>query len=336
MINYFELKKWYNENAEKINNSIVKNIYNIEDGVVFELYKPGLENRFLYIIPGKIIFLYNVKEREETNNFTLKLRKDFNETKINIEIDNDDKIIIIKNNEKKIYVELFPNGLLIITDYNDIILYANQYKNFGVRKIFRNEKYTKPPGSVNIINNINEFFEKINNTNKKDVVRFLAIDLSLGGKYAEYILKKLNIDKNKSPKELNKEEIEKMYSIYNDIINLKVIIDENGNIIEDINKYFINLYLNSRENKRIKKLNEEKEKIKRIIEEQKKYLEDINKEINKLEKIGEFLNIYSWIFKDYDINNIIEKFREININIDIKKDNKYLIINIDDKYLENK
>jgi len=32
MINYFELKKWYNENAEKINNSIVKNIYNIEDG----------------------------------------------------------------------------------------------------------------------------------------------------------------------------------------------------------------------------------------------------------------------------------------------------------------
>ena len=336
MINYFELKRWYNENAEKINNSIVKNIYNIEDGVVFELYKPGLENRFLYIIPGKIIFLYNVKEREETNNFILKLRKDFNETKINIEIDNNDKIIIIKNNEKKIYVELFPNGLLIITDYNDIILYANQYKNFGVRKIFRNEKYTKPPGSINIINNINEFFEKINNTNKKDVVRFLAIDLSLGGKYAEYILKKLDIDKSKSPKELNKEEIEKIYSIYNDIINLKVIVDENGNIIEDINKYFINLYLNSRENKRIKKLNEEKEKIKRIIEEQKKYLEDINKEINKLEKIGEFLNIYSWIFKDYDINNIIEKFREININIDIKKDNKYLIINIDDKYLENK
>ncbi|MCG2868536.1 MAG: NFACT family protein [Candidatus Nanopusillus sp.] len=336
MINYFELKKWYNENAEKINNSIVKNIYNIEDGVVFELYKPGLENKFLYVIPGKIIFLYNVKEREEANNFILKLRKDFNETRINIEIDNNDKIIIIKNNEKKIYVELFPNGLLIITDYNDTILYANQYKNFGVRKIFRNEKYTKPPGSVNIINNINEFFEKINNTNKKDVVRFLAIDLSLGGKYAEYILKKLNIDKNKSPKELNKEEIEKIYSIYNDIINLKVIIDENGNIIEDINKYFINLYLNSRENKRIKKLNAEKEKIKRIIEEQKKYLEDINKEINKLEKIGEFLNIYSWIFKDYDINNIIEKFREININIDIKKDNKYLIINIDDKYLENK
>jgi len=336
MINYFELKKWYNENAEKINNSIVKNIYNIEDGVVFELYKPGLENKFLYIIPGKIIFLYNIKEREETNNFTLKLRKDFNETRINIEIDNNDKIIIIKNNEKKLYAELFPNGLLIVTDYNDIILYANRYKNFGVRKIFRNEKYVKPPGSVNIINNIDELFEKIKNTNKKDVVRFLAIDLSLGGKYSEYIVKKANIDKNKNPRELNKEEIEKIYNIYNEIVNLKIIIDENGNIIEDINKYFINLYLNSRENKRIKKLNEEKEKIKRIIKEQKRYLEEIDKEINKLEKIGEFLNIYSWIFKDYDINNIIKNFREININIDIKKDNKYLIINIDDKYLENK
>ena len=336
MINYFELKKWYNDNAEKINNSIVKNIYNIEDGIVFELYKPGLENRFLYIIPGKIIFLYNVKEREEINNFTLKLRKDFNETKINIEIDNSDKIIIIKNNEKRLYVELFPNGLLIVTNYNDIILYANHYKNFGVRKIFRNEKYIKPPGSVNIINNINDFFEKVNNTNKKDVVRFLAVDLSLGGKYSEYIIKKANIEKNKSPKELNKEEIEKIYNIYNEIVNLKILIDENGNNIEDINKYFINLYLNNRENKRIRKLNEEKEKIKRIIEDQKKYLEEINKEINKLEKIGEFLNIYSWIFKDYDENNIIKNFREININIDIKRDNKYLIVNIDDKYLENK
>ena len=336
MINYFELKRWYKDNAEKINNSIVKNIYNIEDGIVFELYKPGLENRFLYIIPGKIIFLYNVKEREEINNFILKLRKDFNETKINIEIDNNDKIVIIKNNEKILYVELFPNGLLIVTDYNDIILYANHYKNFGVRKIFRNEKYIKPPGSVNIINNINEFFEKVNNTNKKDVVRFLAVDLSLGGKYSEYIIKKANIEKNKSPKELNKEEIEKIYNIYNDIINLKILIDENGNIIEDINKYFINIYLNSRENKRIRKLNEEKEKIKRIIGEQKKYLEEINEEIDKLEKIGEFLNIYSWIFKDYNENSIIKNFREININIDIKRDNKYLIVNIDDKYLENK
>jgi len=333
MINYFELKRWYNDNAKKINNSIVKNIYNIEDGVVFELYKPGLENRFLYIIPGKIIFLYNVKEREEINNFTLKLRKDFNETKINIEIDSSDKIIIIENNEKRLYVELFPNGLLIVTDYNDIILYANHYKNFGVRKIFRNEKYIKPPGSVNIINNINEFFEKVNNTNKKDVVRFLAVDLSLGGKYSEYIIKKSNIKKNKSPKELNKEEIEKIYNIYNEIVNLNILIDENGNIVEDINKYLIYIYLNSRENKIIRKLNEKKEKIKRIIEEQKSYLEEISKEIDKLEKIGEFLNIYSWIFKDYNENSIIKNFREININIYIKRDNKYLIVNIDNKYL---
>jgi len=333
MINYFELKRWYNDNAKKINNSIVKNIYNIEDGVVFELYKPGLENRFLYIIPGKIIFLYNVKEREEINNFTLKLRKDFNETKINIEIDSSDKIIIIENNEKRLYVELFPNGLLIVTDYNDIILYANHYKNFGVRKIFRNEKYIKPPGSVNIINNINEFFEKVNNTNKKDVVRFLAVDLSLGGKYSEYIIKKSNIEKNKSPKELNKEEIEKIYNIYNEIVNLNILIDENGNIVEDINKYLIYIYLNSRENKIIRKLNEKKEKIKRIIEEQKRYLEEISKEIDKLEKIGEFLNIYSWIFKDYNENSIIKNFREININIYIKRDNKYLIVNIDNKYL---
>jgi len=144
--------------------------------------------------------------------------------------------------------------------YNDIILYANHYKNFGVRKIFRNEKYIKPPGSVNIINNINEFFEKVNNTNKKDVVRFLAVDLSLGGKYSEYIIKKSNIEKNKSPKELNKEEIEKIYNIYNEIVNLNILIDENGNIVEDINKYLIYIYLNSRENKIIRKLNEKKEK----------------------------------------------------------------------------
>ncbi|BFI73351.1 hypothetical protein YN1_3380 [Nanoarchaeota archaeon] len=335
MINYFELKRWYNENKEKINESIVKNIYKTSEGIIIEIYKQGVENKFLYIIPGKIIFLYNVKEREETNNFILKLRKDFNGKRINIKIDNEDKIIIIENNEKRMYIELFPNGLIVITDFNNKILYANKYKDFGVRKIYKNEEYKKPPKNLFIYNNFEEFYEKLRNSNKKDIVRALSIDFSLGGKYSEYILYKLNIDKNKKPGEISEDECKRIFEIYKKIIDSDLIIDENYNEVKDINSYFIKTYFSEKENKKIKELNEKKEKILRIIEEQKKHLEDINKDIEKLEKIAQFLTIYSWIFSNYNIEDIKKKFGEINIDINIYKDNEYLIIYINDEDLKN-
>ncbi|MGC9132875.1 MAG: hypothetical protein ACP5GJ_00505 [Nanopusillaceae archaeon] len=335
MINYFELKKWYEENKEKINDSIIKNIFNSEEGIIIEIYKKGIENRFLYIIPGKIIFLYNIKEREETNKFLLRLRKDFNGKKIKFKLNEEDKIIIIETDEKRIYFELFPNGLIIITDLNNKILYANQYKDFGIRKIYKGEEYKKPPKNLFIYNNFDDFYQKIKNSNKKDIVRTLSIDFSLGGKYSEYILNKLNIKKDKKPGEISEEEARKIYEIYREIVELNLIIDNEGNIIKDMNSYFIKLYNSIIENKKIRELNERKEKIKRIMEEQKKHLEEINNEINKMEKIAQFLTIYSWIFSNYDIEEIRKKFGELNININISKENEYLIINIDDKVLEN-
>ncbi|MGC9079267.1 MAG: hypothetical protein ACP5G1_00840 [Nanopusillaceae archaeon] len=336
MINYFELKKWYIEYKEKINDSIIKNIFNEGEGIIFEIYKKGLEYKYLYIIPGKIIFLHNLKEKQENNKFILKLRKDFINKKINIELDENDKIIIINFGDKRIYFELFPNGLVVITDKDNKILYANKYKNFGVRKIFKGEIYMKPPNKLFITESFDEFLKKIKESNKKDIVRTLAIDFSLGGKYAEYILEKTNINKEKNPKELNENEIKEIFELYKKVVKLEMIIDDRKNPVEDINKYFIELYFNKRENEKIMKLNEEKQKILNIINEQKKYLEEIDKEIKHLEKIAEFLTIYSWVFENYEPNELRKKFMELNIDINISKNNKYLILNINDNENVNK
>ncbi|BBL45188.1 hypothetical protein MJ1_0007 [Nanobdella aerobiophila] len=334
MVNYFEILAWYNSYKDKINGSVIKNIYNKEDGIIFEIYKPGLDKRYLYIIPGNIIFLYNIKDRDEINNFILRLKKDFQNKRINIYIE-DDKIIRIED-EKKIYIELIPNGLIIITDKEDKILYSNKYKDFVYRKIYKNEIYKKPKKNFEVFYDIDSFYNKVKNSDKKDIARSIAMDLSLGKKYSEYIIKKLNIDKDIKPADLPDDKIKEIYDIYKDIRDGNLIIDDDFNIVNDINDYFIKIYNSSNENKKIKTLNDQKNKILNIINEQKKYLEELNKEIEYLEKVGEFLNTYAWIFNNYDIDNIINKFGELNINVDIYMDNIYLILNIKNDHYENR
>ena len=334
MINYIQLKRWYIEYKDKIDDSIIKNIYSFYDGVLFELFKPGLDKRFLYIIPGKIIFLDDKKERDETDKFILRLRKDFENKKIKIKLDEDDKIIIVESKDAKIYFELFPNGVVVVTDLNDNILYANQYKDFGVRKISKGLQYKKPPKKVAKISNFEDFYQLFKNTEKKDVVRLLAIELGLGGQYSEYILSTLGIEKNKKPNELSEEGIKKIYELYKKILDELIVIDENYNVINDVNKYFIYLFNKNFQDKKIRELEEKKKKIEKIIEEQKRVLEDIDKEINNLEKIANFLVKYSWVFNNYDIDQINSHIKDLGLNIKIYKKENNLIMEINDDLID--
>lgn len=327
MINYIDLSKWYNKYHDKIDNSIVRKVYRTYDGYIFELYKKGLEKKYLYLIPGKYIFLGNEKITINRDNFTLRLKKDFMKKRIKIYLEKNDKVIKIED-DIIINLELFPNGLIVITDRENKILYANKYKDFGIRKISKNEIYKRPPTDFKIFDSFNEFYERIINSNKRDIVRCLAIDIGLGGKYSEYILNSLNIDKNKSPKEMNKKEIEEIYKKYLEIINSEKCYYDKW--YDDPNDCFFELFKEEIE----KKEREEEEKIKRIIEERKKQIEILNKEKENLEKIAEFLTKYNWIFRDYDIERIKKEFKDLGIDINIKRDGYKLIIEIDNKYLE--
>lgn len=326
MINYIELLKWYNKYRNFFENFIIRNIFGLDDGIIIEFFSKGLNFKYLYIIPGKIIFLSNEKKESILNNFVLKLRKDFKNKNSKLYIDNEYKIVIIESEDKFIYSELISNGLIIVTDKRNIILYANKYKNFGSREIKKNIEYKKPLIKDKIFIDFDDFKNTIINSNKKDIVRILAVDIQLGKKYAEYILNQLKIDKNR--KDLNNNEILLIFNKYKEILNSDYIIDDNFNIINDINNYFEKLYFNDYKYYKIKRLEEEKNKILNIIKSQEESLKEIEDKINNINKIAEFLTTYSWIFNNYDIEKIKDQFKSLNIDVDIKKDGYKIILEI--------
>ncbi|MEM4511189.1 MAG: NFACT family protein [Nanopusillaceae archaeon] len=324
MITYIDLLKWFEENKEKINNSIVRDVFSLKDGLVLELYKKELEKKYLYIIPGKIVFLSDKKLEKVKNKFSDRLKKDLVNYKIQIFLE-DDKILRIESEKNKIYSELIPNGLIVVTDKNDIILYATSYKGFGFRKIIPNEKYIKPPKNFILPKDVSEFKELLEKSNKKDIVRFLAIDLGLSGKYAEYIITKANVEKSKSLKEINENEIKKIFDIYINLINKKEILYDNC-WYSEINSVFENIYFKEEIENKKKNIEKRKEELKKIIENQKTKLLDLEKEIKILDKIANLIKENYWIFQNYDIKEIENFLKSKNFEFSIeKKDGKIVI-----------
>lgn len=324
MITYIDLLKWFEENREKINNSIVRDVFSLKDGLVLELYKKELEKKYLYIIPGKIVFLSDKKLEKVKNKFSDRLKKDLINYKIQIFLE-DDKILRIESEKNKIYSELIPNGLIVVTDKYDIILYATSYKDFGFRKIIPNEKYIKPPKNFILPKDIFEFKEVLEKSNKKDIVRFLAIDLGLSGKYAEYIITKANVEKSKSLKEINENEIKKIFDIYIDLINKKEILYDNC-WYSEINSIFENIYFKEEIENKKKNIEKKKEELKKIIENQKAKLSDLEKEIKILNEIANLIKENYWIFQNYDIKEIESFLKSKNFEFSIENKNGKIVI----------
>jgi len=81
------------------------------------------------------------------------------------------------------------------------------------RVIRTKEKYMFPPSQVNIFKINPRDFSETMKSSDRDVVRALALDLNLGGAYAEEICYRAKVDKNRGARDLNDEEIEVLFEI---------------------------------------------------------------------------------------------------------------------------
>jgi len=326
MITYIDLVKWFEENKEKINDSIIRDIFFIGDAYIFEIYKSGLDKRYLYIVPEKIIFLSNNKFEKVKNKFVERLKKDFLNKRLKIFLE-DDKIVWFEVDRKKIYSELIPKGLIVVTDENDKILYANKYKNFGYRNIHPGETYKKPLKNFSLPKDFDEFVKTIKNSNKADIVRCLAIDFGLSKKYAEYILNELKIDKNKPIKELSDDEIKRIYELYLKILERKEILYEDK-WYDKINDLFEEIYLKELIESKKRKIESKKEELIRIIKSQEEILNKMKEEYDKMLKLANIIKENYWIFEGYDINKIKEWINNLNLQIEVEKSDHKIIVKL--------
>ncbi len=134
--------------------------------------------------------------------FAMTLRKYLGGKKIAAIAQHDfDRVVVIETETHKIISELFRNGNIVLADSDYKIWSMLEKQEWKDRSIKLREKYVFPAKKEMV-----DMFSKIKESDKQVVV-FLASELSFGGEYAEEILSRAGIDKTKNCKELSEKEI---------------------------------------------------------------------------------------------------------------------------------
>jgi len=160
-LTYFELAHWINENKDLIIESFVKNVKFKEKKFDFKLYKKQFGTFHLIIVLPKIIFW----DKQGLKDLYLheKLKKELENKKIlNVSSIKGERILKIEFEDLFLFIELFHNGNLILTDKNFKILYCLEEVEFKDRKIKLNETYFFPPKKYFLDLSFFEIFEKFN------------------------------------------------------------------------------------------------------------------------------------------------------------------------------
>jgi len=146
-------------------------------------------------------------------------------------------IVESRDGEYRLVIELFSDGNIILVNPEGKILHALVYKRMKDRKIVRGEIFKYPPLRGKDPSKIlREDLEKIREIGRISVVKSIVRILGIGGKYAEEILARAGINKDKPSLELRDEELDSIYESLQGLLseiksgNWKptVFIDEDG------------------------------------------------------------------------------------------------------------
>ena len=287
-----------------------------KSSLVFCVYKTNLGKRLLKIGIGNFIFLVPEKEDyNETLGFGMFLRKHLDGYFLcEIAQVKPERILKLsfkaKDSKKILYLEFFGKGNAILCDENDTILNANEHHEFKDREIKPKIKYRHPSMACNAFEISKEQLnEALKNSKKGAIITCLAIELGLGGVYAEEVCILSGIDKSKSPKDIDEKEAQLVLNSIQDIIGKKTepkAILQNENPIDSVPfdlefykkfdskkfqsfsealEFFYSHYREIRETEFDKKLRG----INRIMDEQKAAADGLKKEEQELREKGELI-----------------------------------------------
>ncbi len=348
--------------------SKVDKIYDFDDEIVFGLHLPNTGKKFLRILPGKFIFLTEIKEAAENpSGFAMNLRKHLSNARIR-EIkqllpERIVEIIFEKDKRKKLFVEMFSNGNVVLCDDTEEIISAQIMKSWKDRTVKPKVKYAYPKSRVNFFNlSFDEMKGVFSSTEKNSIVTSLAIDFGFGGVFAEEICLIANVDKNLKPNEINIQDVKKILDAVHTILNKKIISKiflENGSFLDavpfslDIYKDFesrdfldyssaLEFYYNEFYLKEKNKDSKSEKEIRKILaqiktqeESIKELAEKITEETRKTELIYENYSILNEILselkkasKKFSWQEIRERLKEHKIVKEVDPKEKSVVVEI--------
>jgi predicted ribosome quality control (RQC) complex YloA/Tae2 family protein len=135
-----------------------------------------------------------------------------------------------KENQYTLIIELFSKGNMVLLDENNKIKGLLESQNWEARTIRGGTLYHYPPEQVNSKKITMQEFEKLVTTSQMDaIVKCFAIELGLGGFYAEELCKRINVPKEK--KRLSYDELQNAYREMMRMINSPIKANVSGSEI---------------------------------------------------------------------------------------------------------
>lgn len=191
----------------------IDQIYHQEKELLLQLHVPSKGKQLLKIISGKWLCLTKSKDApEKPSGFCLQLRKYLDGAIVTALYQKDSERIVVFEFDKKekyfLIVELFSKGNIVLTDGNMIVITALEAQEWKDRVIKPREKYVFPKTEIDYKTiSKDKLLEILSKSEKRNLASSLATEIGIGGLYAEELCKLANINKDKSPKDVESNEI---------------------------------------------------------------------------------------------------------------------------------
>ncbi|MEF8834754.1 MAG: ribosome rescue protein RqcH [Candidatus Thermoplasmatota archaeon] len=357
-----EIRAAVNE-LKSLEGGFVKKIYQPSKGeILFRIYVPGEGKKMLLFKVGKGLYL---TEEDKDNpkkpgDYVMLMRKyTGNATITSVRQHEFDRVVIFelqKEKKSRLIFEIFGKGNLILEGEKHILV-PYRSESWSHRELKEGYEYKFPPSRVQPFDLNKEEIKQELKDSEKDLVRALAVDLNLGGKYAEEICSRIGVDKHmEEPEELSDEitlilqEMKKQ--IEENDLEPHVVKDEDGEMIDGVpfplkqyeeneTEMFVtynralDMAFRSKESEEDTEVQEEKSRVERKLASQKRALEELKKdeEENKIKA--------ELIYQNYNdceklLNKIYEARREGDrekIYSELRENEKVVQLNDSDEYV---
>ena len=321
-----------------------------EGNNVFLFFSKEGDKKLLRIVVGKAIFISKYEpELKEITSFCAHLRKWLMGCKLKgvsqYDLERVVKLEFLSRSKEELYliVELLPRGNLVLCDRNLKILVPMKVQEFKDRKIRKGELYELPPSRGVIPKSFEDFLGKVRGEDR-EVVRVLASKFPLGI-FAEEVLARAGVGKEKKASELKEEELRRIFAVLNETLDkvrkmeIRPTVIMKGEGVADFSildmelykgfekKYFetfseaLDFYFHSLEEEIARKVvKAEVERVKLILERQEETKRDLLKSAERFREIGKKILENIEIIKELmeNLRALKEKYSLEEINEKIK------------------
>lgn len=224
--------------------------FNIGEAFYFQFYGASSGKRILKVT-DKFLYLASVKpESSEPPGFCMYLRKALSGMRLlSVSQKQPERIVdmVFESREarKTLVFELFGGGNILVLDAGGKILFAEHYEKFKGRDVLAKTQYRFPHKDYDIFSiTPAQLAEAFKGTDKREVVKCLAIDLGLGGTYSEEVCVLSGVCKDMAPGSIGNKEVNAVFQGINFILNQKPspAIVYGSNAVVDIVPFLLRVY----------------------------------------------------------------------------------------------